>query len=106
VQQFAKELAAAYDLAIIRASKKKSCADDAPMYAQDLYDILTLMGRYKKEYTKNNFAYDIARLYTDGCVELKDGRTLRFDTVRDNKKAIRILDWHGVEQFISTIRFS
>jgi hypothetical protein len=37
---------------------------------------------------------------------LKDGRVLRFDTARDIKKAIRILDRNGSEQFITTIRFS
>ena len=103
---FAKELAAAYDFAIIKASKKKSVSDNASMYALDLYDILTPMKRYKKEYTKHNFAYDLSRLYAQESVSLDDGRTLRFDTVRDLKKAIRILDRYGAEQFITTIRFS
>jgi len=105
-QLFVKELASAYDLAIIKSSKKKRIADDAPMYAQDLYDVLTPMKRYKKEYTKNNFAYDLSRLYAEEGITLDDGRALRFDTVRDTKKAIRILDRHGAEQFITTIRFS
>jgi hypothetical protein len=105
-QLFVKELAAAYDLAIIKSSKKKRIADDAPMYAQDLYDVLTPMKRYKKEYTKHNFAYDLSRLYAEEGITLDDGRMLRFDTVRDTKKAIRILDRHGAEQFITTIRFS
>jgi len=105
-QLFVKELAAAYDLAIVKSSKKKSIADDAPMYVQDLYDVLTPMKRYKKEYTKHNFAYDLSRLYAEESIILDDGRLLRFDTVRDTKKAIRILDRHGAEQFITTIRFS
>ena len=105
-QLFAKELALAYDFAIIKASKKKNYAADAPQYALDLYDILTPMKRYKKEYTKNAFAYDLARLYASGDTTLEDGRTLRFDTARDARKAIRILDGFGAEQFITTIRFS
>jgi len=105
-QLFVKELAAAYDLAIIKSSKKRRIADDAPMYALDLYDVLTPMRRYKKEYTKHNFAYDLSRLYAEEVIVLDDGRVLRFDTVRDTKKAIRILDRHGAEQFITTIRFS
>jgi hypothetical protein len=105
-QLFAKELAVAYDFAIIKASIKKRVPDDAPMYALDLYEILTPMRRYKKEYTKHSFAYDIARLYAEDAVTLDDGRMLRFDTVRDIKKAIRILDRNGAEQFITTIRFS
>jgi len=103
--QFAKELAAAYDLAIIKASKKKACAEDAPVYALDLYETLTPMRRYKKDYTKIDFAYDLARLYSEGSLVLDDGRMLRFDTVRDTKKTIRILDRNGTEQFITTIRY-
>ena len=105
-QNFAKELAAAYDLAILKASKKKHCADNAPMYAIDLYDILTPMKRYKKDYTKNNFAYDLSHLYSEDRITLEDGRILRFDTARNMTKAIRILDRYGAEQFITTIRFS
>ena len=105
-QLFAKELAAAYDLAIIRSSRKKHCAENAPVYALDLYELLTPMKRYKKDYTKHNFAYDIARLYSEDATTLDDGRILRFDTARDLKKSIRILDRYGVEQFITTIRFT
>jgi len=105
-QLFVKELAAAYDLAIIKFSKKKRVADDAPMYAQDLYDVLTPMKRHKREYTKHNFVYDLSRLYAEESITLDDGRMLRFDTVRETKKAIRILDRNGAEQFITTIRFS
>ena len=104
-QLFAKELAAAYDLAIMKASRKKPCAGDAPQYASDLYNILTPMRRYKKEYTKNAFAFDLARLYAEGGTTLDDGRSLRFDTARDLNKAIRILDRYGAEQFITTVRF-
>jgi len=102
---FAKELAGAYDLAMLKASKKKNCAADAPLYLTDLYEYLTPMRRHKKEYTKHNFAYDLARLYSVGDLTLDDERKIRFDTVRDAKKAIRILDRNGSEQFITTIRF-
>ena len=105
-QQFAKELAAAYDIAIIKASKKKHCADNAPIYAHELYDILTPMKRYKKDYTKQNYAYDLAHLYAAERVSLEDGRIVRFDTARDIRKAVRILDGYGAEQFITTVRFS
>ena len=105
-QQFAKELAAAYDMSIIKVAGKKHIADNAPMYALDLYDVLTPMRRHKKEYTRYDYAYDLARLYSEENVTLDDGRTLRFDTVRDTKKSIRILDRNGSEQFITTIRFN
>ena len=102
---FAKELAAAYDLAIIKASRKKPCSADSPVYLLDLYEYLTPMRWHKKEYTKNNYAYDLARLFATEDISLDDKRKMRFDTVRDAKKAIRILDSHGMEQFITTIRF-
>jgi hypothetical protein len=104
-QLFGKELAAAYDLAIIKGSRNKPLAVNASIYAQTLYDIMTPMRRHKKEYTRNNFAYDLARLYAEDNIVLDDGRVLRFDTVRDMKKSIRILDRNGSEQFITTIRF-
>lgn len=102
---FAKELATAYDLALIKASKKKALPVDAPLYLSDLYDYLTPMRRHKKEYTKLDYAYDLARLFSEESLILDDGRAVRFDTVRDSKKAIRILDRHGAEQYITTIRF-
>jgi len=104
-QLFLKELAAAYDTAIIKAARKKRCPDDAPIYALDLYEVLTPMKRYKKDYTKHNFAYDLARLYAEEGITVDNERILRFDTARDMKKAIRILDRNGAEQFITTIRF-
>jgi len=75
------------------------------MYALDLYEVLTPMKRYKKDYTKYNFAYDLARLYAEEGIIADNERMLRFDTARDMKKAIRILDRNGTEQFITTIRF-
>ena len=102
---FAKELAAAYDLAIVKASQKKPRASDSPLYLQELYDYLTPMKRHKKEYTKHNYAFDLARLFSEEGLTLDDGRKIRFDTVRDAKKSIRILDRYGLEQFVTTIRF-
>lgn len=104
-QNFAKELAGVYDLYIIKVSRKKPCSADASIYALDLYDLLTPMKRHKKDYTKNDYAYDLARIYSADSIKLDDGRVLRFDTSRDMKKAIRILDSFGTEQFITTIRY-
>ena len=106
VSNFAKELATAYDLAILKMSRKKLKAENSPVYLSDLYDLLTPMKRYKKEYTRHNFSYDLARLYNDDYNQLDDGRMLRFDSVRDNKKSIRILDKNGSEHFITTIRLT
>ena len=102
---FAKELASAYDLALLKKAKGRSTFDAAgSCYLYDLYDFLTPMRRHKREYTRNNYAYDLARLYSNEGFTLDDGRVFRFDTVRGNTKAIRILDQHGTAQYISSIR--
>ena len=103
-QVFAKELAAAYDLMLIKKAKNKPYDPSGACFLSDLYDLLTPMRRYKKDYAKNNYAYDLGRLYATEDLELEDRRRFRFDTVRGGKKAIRILDQHGVEQFITTVR--
>ena len=104
-QVFAKELSAAYDLALIKSSRKKTYVPDAPVYVRDLYDFLTPMRRYKREYTMLNYAYDLARLYAEDDLVLDDGRKIRYDTVRDARRAVRILDKNGAEQYITTVRF-
>jgi ADP-ribose pyrophosphatase YjhB (NUDIX family) len=101
---FAKELANAYDLALLKKSKGKAYDATGPCYLEDLYNYLTPMRWHKRDYTKNNYAFDLARLYASEDLTLSDGRRFRFDTVRENKKAIRILDQYNSEQYIATIR--
>ena len=101
---FGKEIASAYDLALLKKAKGRNYDPSGPCYLLDLYDLLTPMRRHKREYTRNSFAYDLARLYAAGDLVLDDGRFFRFDTVRGNTKAIRILDQHGTEQYIAAVR--
>ncbi len=98
---FANELADAYDLALL---KKKKTAD-ADFYLLDLYRFLAPMGRFRKEYDKQSFAFDLARLYASGLEMIKDGRKFQFGPSRVENKAIRILDKQGKEQYLATIRF-
>ncbi|HKM05487.1 MAG TPA: hypothetical protein VJ869_00735, partial [Sphaerochaeta sp.] len=64
------------------------------------------MSRFRKDYDLQSFAFDIARLYHEGSsVEIKGGRKIQWGTSRDGKKAIRILDRNGREEFLATIRF-
>lgn len=100
--RFASELAAAYDLAL--ADLKKSPGSD--QYLQKLYEYMVPMSRFRKDYDLQSFAFDIARLYHEGSsVEIKGGRKIQWGTSRDGKKAIRILDRNGREEFLATIRF-
>jgi hypothetical protein len=100
--RFAAELASAYDLAL--ADLKKNPGTD--QYLQKLYNYMVPMSRFRKDYDMQSFAFDLARLYHAGpSVELKGERKIQWGTSRDGKKAIRILDRNGREEFLATIRF-
>jgi hypothetical protein len=102
---FANELADAYDIALLRQSKGKAYDEGADFYLMSLYPYLAPMSRHRKEYDKQSYAFDLARLYSSDVEEIKDGRRFQFGPSRNNNKAIRILDRDGVEQFIATVRF-
>ncbi|MGH4038239.1 MAG: hypothetical protein ACRQFF_10385 [Sphaerochaeta sp.] len=99
--RFAAELAACYDRMII-IKEKKSGSD---IYLLDLYALLVPMGRFRSDYTKQAFAFDIARLRRAGDIILKDGRQVQLGSSRNEKKAIRVLNDEGFEEFFSTITF-
>lgn len=103
-EAFAEELVAAYDLAILSLNRKAA----SDIYLTNLYRFLTPMSRFRKDYDMQSFSYDIARLYAEfvnGMTTTKSGRHFDFGPARVNKKAIRILDTNGKEQFLATIRF-
>ncbi|MEG2199687.1 MAG: hypothetical protein RRY25_05320 [Anaerovorax sp.] len=102
---FGKELAAAYDLALLANSKGKPYAPNKEMYLPTLYKFLTPMKRFRKDYDMQSYAFDLARLYSSDDKEIDDGRKIDIGTSRDIKNAIRVLDIYGQEQFLSTIRF-
>lgn len=99
--RFAEELATTYDLALVKLKKNP----DADLYLQTVYKFLVPMSRFRRDYDQQSFAFDIARLYSDNEVILKDGRRFQFGPSRNNRKAIRILDTEGREQYLATIRF-
>lgn len=101
-ERFLGELLNAYDLLILKKKKKTL---DAELNLTDIYKIMVPMGRLKKEYDMQSFAFDIARLYRSGVTETKDGRVLDMGPSRDNKNAIRVLDENGKEQFFALISF-
>lgn len=98
---FAGELADAYDLAIMKLGK--SAGYD--VYLTSLYKYLAPMSRYRKDYDQQSFAFDLARLYSSGILETKNGRSLQFGPSRKQSKSIRVLDRNGQEQYLSTICF-
>lgn len=102
---FAAELADAYDTALMRQNAGKAYSREADCYLTGLYQYLAPMSRHRREYDKQAYAFDLARLYSSGIEEIKDGRRFQFGPSRNNTKAIRILDADGVERFLATVRF-
>lgn len=98
---FVNELADAYDLAILRLKKQPGY----DVYLTNLYKILAPMSRYRKDYDQQSYAFDLARLYSSGIQETKNGRRFQFGPSRQQNKSIRILDQNGKEQYLSTICF-
>jgi hypothetical protein len=105
-RSFVKELAAAYDLALLKQNQGKTqAATVADIYLKSLYDFLTPMRRFRKDYDQQSFAFDLARLYASELHSTEDGRQFQFGPSRNINKAIRILDQDGREQYLATIRF-
>lgn len=101
-ESFAEELAAAYDLALLKTGKKRG----SDVLLTNLYKLMVPMGRSRKEYDQQNFAFDIARLFASDLEIIKDGRRYQFGPSRKNGNAIRILDSNGKEQFLATVSFA
>ena len=99
--KFATELANCYDQYIIINGKKPQ----SDIYLLDLYKSLVPMSRFKSDYNKQAFAFDIARLRRAGEVVIKDGRKIQLGSSRNEKKAIRVLNDAGLEEFFSTVMF-
>jgi len=100
-QTFLNELSDAYDMAILKTSKKMG----TDVLLINLYKYLTPMGRFRKDYDQKSFAFDIARLYNSDIEKTKNGRRYQFGNSRDGKKGIRILDAVGKEHFMATVCF-
>lgn len=101
---FLSELSDAYDLALLAMGKEPGY----DLYFTKLYKFLVPMGRSRKEYDMQSYAYDLARLYAahmDGLEMTKGGRRFQFGPSRNGGKSVRILDGNGQEQFLTTICF-
>jgi hypothetical protein len=104
--QFATELASAYDHALLAASSNgKPAAAESDVYLTTLYEYLTPMKRFRKDYTLQNYALDLSRLYAVDSTLTDDGRRFQFGPSRNIRRSIRIVDAYGQEQFLAVIRF-
>jgi hypothetical protein len=105
-RSFVRELAAAYDLMLLKQSQGQAPASKiGDIYLKNLYTLLTPMRRFRKDYDLQSFAFDLARLYAEDLRSTEDGRQFQFGPSRNINKAIRILDQDGREQYLATIRF-
>lgn len=98
---FINELADAYDLVLLKMKKRPQ----SDIYLTSLYKVLAPMGRFRRDYDQQSFAFDLARLYRSDIEDTKDGRRYQFGPSRNGGKAIRILNREGKEEYMATIRF-
>ena len=106
VNLFLNELAAAYDLAaIVKGRKNNNMVAEYELHLKDLYDYIAPTQRARREYDMNNYAFDLARLYSSDLERTRDNRKYEFGTSKSASKLIRILDQNGAEQFLGTVRF-
>lgn len=100
---FLEELEKAYDICVL---KKHSKNKRERIKSKDLYNALVPMGRLRKEYTMQMFAFDIARLHASGLHYAKDKRRLDMETSRDNTDGIRLVNQYGSEEYFLGLRFT
>lgn len=98
---FADELSEAYDIVCMKEGKKAG----SDIYLSSIYKVLVPMGRFRKEYGQQEFAFDLARLYSAHLDTSKKGRRFTFGPSRVGSKAIRVLDTEGREILLTTISF-
>jgi hypothetical protein len=104
--QFAAELAYAYDMAVMNYNSGRPKPINEPdRHLSELYDYIAPMSRYRRDYDRNSYAFDLARLYEAEQGKLKDGRSWEFGTTRDIRRSIRITDSNNNEHYLGAIRF-
>lgn len=101
-ERFLNELAEAYDVVLLKSGKKSASAS---VKLNDVYLRLAPTARAKKEYTKQAYAFDLARLWASNVRETKDGRRLDLGTMHDKPIGIRVLNQNGKEEYYATISF-
>lgn len=102
IQTFMTELADSYETACLKSNARIGTTQSL----DKIYKYLAPTSRARREYDKQAYAFDLARLYekgTDAWVS-KTGKRYYFGTSRDGKSGIRVLSSTGVESFINTLK--
>lgn len=100
-EAFMDELVAAYEITCLVAGGRKGASQGL----EKVYKQLVPMARTRKEYDKQAFAFDLARLYEMGrdAWVTKDGKRFDFGTGREGS-GYRVLSRTGTESYISTMK--
>ena len=98
---FMTELADAYETACLKSGARAG----STQALDKIYKYMVPTARARKDYDKQAFAFDLARLYEAGTENwvTKTGERYYFGTSRDGKSGIRVLSSAGVESFINTL---
>lgn len=101
-ESFMTELADAYETACLKSGVRIGSTQKL----DKIYKEMVPMARARKEYDKQAFAFDLARLYEAGPDTwiTKDGARYYFGTSRDGKSGFRVLSSAGVESYINTLK--
>lgn len=99
---FMNELSEAYETACLKSGSRIGSTQKL----DKIYKALAPTSRARKEYDKQAFAFDLARIYEAGPETwmTKTGERYYFGTSRDGKSGYRVLGSTGIETFINTLK--
>lgn len=98
---FMTELAEAYETTCLKSGARVGSTQKL----DKIYKTMVPMSRARKDYDKQAFAFDLARIYEAGTESwvAKNGKQYYFGTSRDGRSGYRVLSSAGVETYISTL---
>lgn len=98
---FMTELAEAYETTCLKSGARIGSTQKL----DKIYKTMVPMSRSRRDYDKQAFAFDLARIYEEGTESWvsKSGKQYFFGTSRDGKSGYRVLSSTGVETYISTL---
>lgn len=104
--RFLQALAAAYDTEMAKQIvKRKIEVSEQEVLLIDVYNTLTPLPQQKRAYPMQVFAFDIYRVLKSNQMYAPDGRRFFIGNVRDNRKALVVLDAQGQPRRYGVMKF-
>lgn len=104
--RFLQALALAYDTETARQIVNKRIeVREQEVLLRDIYNTLTPMPQQKRAYPMQFFAFDLHRLLKSDQMYAPDGRRFFIGNVRDDRKALAVLDARGQPQRYGVMKF-